>query len=544
MRILIVKRKMNGPPGEEKELSLFSRHARGVLMRYASILSSFKALLKNIKKKQGENTAFEKRLQDLIASRETWKTKAKIRRRENTALKKRLKELTQSRETWKTKVHQRQAELAGTKKHLKESQRALQSTRRKERPKNHQYSLLVIRLVVMVKLQTSASFRAIGHLVVILQMEFHLLTETPTPTTVANWVYKIGYYELTRPKDQAEDWIILLDHSIQLGQDKLFVVLGIRECQIDFTRPLTYHDLTPFVITSKPSWNADDVCASLTAFQNQIGPIKYAVGDHSGELKKGVQLAGIRQIHDLTHAIALMVEKLYKTDDTYHALTTQMSAMRTKYSQSQLAPLIAPKQRKKSRYQNIKTIADWAKTALTTYESVAGQPSEDAQRIQQALEWLPSYKACIDELATINDIICQVERIVKWYGLSKDTVKQCRPILKQLSTRSGSKGALLKKQLEQYFQTTLKLIHASNQLLCTSDILESAFGKYKNYLSTNPLAGVTNLALVIAAFTSSLEKHEIKEALENTTIKDIKTWTQKHIGTTVFAKRKLLLSGG
>jgi len=395
----------------------------------------------------------------------------------------------------------------------------------------------------MVKLQTSASFRAIGKLVVILQIQFHLLTESPTHTTVANWVYKIGYYELTRPKEQADDWIVLLDHSIQLGQDKLFVVLGIRESQIDFTRPLNYQDLTPFVITSKTSWNGDKVCASLKALEKKIGTINYAVGDHGSELKKGLQLANIRQIHDITHAIALMLEKLYKTDEIYHDLTSRMSTMRTKYSQSQLASIIPPKQRKKSRYQNIKTISDWAHNALRVLESVSVQHTEEALHIQEALEWICSYKTCIDELATINTVICQVEQIVKCYGLSNDTVKQCRRILKKLSKCSGSKGAVLKKQLEHYFQTALKLIHESKQLICTSDIVESAFGKYKNYLSANPIVGVTKLALVIAAFTSKLNKHEIKEALENTSMKDIKRWTEEHIGTTLFSRRKLLLSG-
>ena len=90
----------------------------------------------------------------------------------------------------------------------------------------------------------------------------------------------------------------------------------------------------------------------------------------------------------------------------------------------------------------------------------------------------------------------------------------------------------------------MKLIHESPQLVCTSDILESAFGKYKNYLSKNPMAGVTKLALVIAAFTSSLKEDEMKDALETTRMKDIQAWTKKHIGTTLFAQRKLLLSGG
>ena len=316
----------------------------------------------------------------------------------------------------------------------------------------------------------------------ILQMHFEVCRETPTHSTVANWVYKLGYYELHRPKDWAEDWIIFLDHSIQLGQDKLFVVYGIREYQIDFTRPLSYADLHACVLTSKTSWTGELVCESLTELARRIGPIKYAVGDYSGELKKGLQLASIRQIHDITHAIALMLEKLYTADETYQTFTTRMSAMRTKYSQSRLAALIPPKQRKKSRYQNLKTIADWATKALRTLTSVAGQSHPEAQAIQQALAWLLPYTGWIAELSTINTVICQVEHLVKCHGLSTKTVKRCRPLLTELAARSRGSGRVLKQQLEHYFHTSLKLIRESPQLVCTSDILESAFGKYKNYL--------------------------------------------------------------
>jgi hypothetical protein len=73
-----------------------------------------------------------------------------------------------------------------------------------------------------------------------------------------------------------------------------------------------------------------------------------------------------------------------------------------------------------------------------------------------------------------------------------------------------------------HMQETLKLLPEKKRIVFTSDIIESAFGKYKNYVSSNPMAGITNLVLTIAAFTASLEKKEIKKALETTTVNDIK----------------------
>ena len=82
-------------------------------------------------------------------------------------------------------------------------------------------------------------------------------------TTVLLWVRKIGYDLLTKTTPVAEDWIILLDHSIQLGAEKLFVMLGIRESDIEFCRPLRYQDLDPLWMSARPHWNGDSMFGSV-----------------------------------------------------------------------------------------------------------------------------------------------------------------------------------------------------------------------------------------------------------------------------------------
>jgi hypothetical protein len=42
------------------------------------------------------------------------------------------------------------------------------------------------------------------------------------------WVLRLGLYELTRPKQQADDWVWMLDHTIQTGNGKCFLVVGVR----------------------------------------------------------------------------------------------------------------------------------------------------------------------------------------------------------------------------------------------------------------------------------------------------------------------------
>ena len=52
-------------------------------------------------------------------------------------------------------------------------------------------------------------------------------------------------------------------------------------------------------------------------------------------------------------------------------------------------------------------------------------------------------------------------------------------------------------------------------------ILESSFGKYKNYISNNKSVGITDLSLTIPAFLGKHENEEITKTLESVKTQDI-----------------------
>jgi hypothetical protein len=392
-------------------------------------------------------------------------------------------------------------------------------------------------MVLKIKLKTSTSFRALSIGLGIYILALKLSCKNPTHTTLLNWVHKIGYYELNKKKEVADDWVILLDESIQLGQDKILAVFGIRKKNIDFSRPLKFQDLVPLREIVKYKWNGEIIKDEINDLREELGSIKYAVGDYGGAIRKGLKLLKIPHIHDLTHKIALILEKLYKNNKSYNEVIKNMSEMRVKYAQSKIAEIIPPKQRKKSRYQNIKKISDWCYKSIMYIENCKDINCE----IYEKLKWVLNYKSFITELSRINKTISNIEKILKHNGLSNKTVDECSMLLEKLGFESGQ---VLKDKIIEYFSETKKLLPKCKKILISSDIIESAFGKYKNYVSQNPMAGVTNLILCISAFTASLTKKEIKKALENTTINDVKEWTKNYIGKTLLQKRRQLLSYG
>ena len=393
----------------------------------------------------------------------------------------------------------------------------------------------MIAVILEGKLNTSVSFRAISQLFGIFALCLNLKVRKPSHTTVMNWVHKVGLYQLSRKKRKADDWVIVLDHSIQLGCEKLFVVLGIRESEIDFTRPLRFQDLESLALVAKDKWDGEVIRDCLIELKGEIGNIIYAVGDYGRDIKKGLELAEIKHVHDISHKFALILKKIYEKNEDFQELMRKAAQMAKKLAQTEFAYIIPPKRRTKSRFQNMDTIVTWAAKVL---KRLKGRKIE--KEVREKIKWVKKYQQLIEELSEINKVIRKIEKMLKTSGLSKKNVKKCRVILKNLTTENGR---TVGKEISEYLKGTILLLPENDSILCSSDILESSFGKYKNYLSNNAMAGLTNLVLCIAAFTSSLEKCEIKEALETTTVAEVKQWAKQNVGEeTLLQKRRKFLA--
>ena len=382
-----------------------------------------------------------------------------------------------------------------------------------------------------MKLKTSTSFRALSLNISIQMNSMNLEINAPTHTTILNWVHKVGYHQLMKPKEKADDWIMIIDESIQVGREKILMIFGIREKNIDFSRPLRFQDLVPIRELVNTSWTGEKIESILSEIKEELGTIKYVVSDSGSNIVKSLSLSKIPHVYDLTHKIASIIRKLYKKNAVYISLTKKMAEMRLKYLQTELSFLIPPKQRSQSKYLNINDISRWCLKTLLYYKK---NKDKEVKKCEQ-LSWILEYKDFILSLSELNELICKIEKILKTNGFSEKSWKECQILLQSIK---GEAGENFKEQLNLYMDELAEKSENSDKLLITSDIIESSFGKYKNYVSQNPMAGITNLILSISAFTSSLGEEEIKTALENTVINDVKEWTKKTIGKSLFQKRR------
>jgi hypothetical protein len=102
---------------------------------------------------------------------------------------------------------------------------------------------------------------------------------------------RLRHAVLTAAKEHAEDWAWLVDHSVQIGQDKCLVILSIRLAALPPPgTALVASDLELIALVPRPSWTAPEVDATLQKAVAEAGVPRVIVDDHGGDLTSGVQL--------------------------------------------------------------------------------------------------------------------------------------------------------------------------------------------------------------------------------------------------------------
>lgn len=362
---------------------------------------------------------------------------------------------------------------------------------------------------------------------------YNITLKVPTHVTIGNWVKKVGYYQLLKPKEKAEDWVIIIDESIQIGAEKLLLILGIRSINIDFSRPLNFSDVLPIVQISKSGWNAQKVKIELEKAKEILGSIKYAVSDKGSSINKGLKLCGIPHIHDITHRIANILKKVYKKDSEFESYVDKVTSLRLQIQQTKWAYLLPPQQRSQSRFLNLKPVMKWGLMILEYLKKDEYQ--NEAIEIKEKLVWVLAHESFIKEINLILDAIDKIFKLIKNTGLNKESEKKCNQYLEGLES---TKCQIIKEEIMNYFKEVRVTINGEEKILCTSDIIESSFGLYKNTISKNALNGITNLSLCIPANTNKIDPIEIRQIMEKVNFKMISNWTKENLGESILKRRK------
>jgi hypothetical protein len=414
----------------------------------------------------------------------------------------------------------------------------------------HQYSLGVVRLLLETVLSCAASQRTAAAVLQVFARWLPGVCETPCANTGRMWLLRLGLFELMRPKEQADDWAWIMDHTLQLGPFKCLVIVGVRlSVWRENRRPLQHTDLALLNLTPMEQATGDRVYEELSRTVPMTGVPRLVLCDGGGELERGMQLlqsdhAEVARVYDVKHKMALLLKKELEGDPQWAAFITALTRTRMAIMLTPLAFLIPPALKTKARYMNLETLIQWGWSVLGYLKRPRIHPQApiDRSKLNEKLGWLAGYRGALREWSQLLSIVSATEDYVRRHGYHRQARCGLSRRLAPLAT-SGAAKRMCAAVLEFVADQSRLARTRDERLLGHSEILESLIGKYKQLQSTHSKGGMTAMLLSVGGIVSRKSNDIIQAALTNIPSRAVTKWCLDNLGVTLQAQRAFALPG-
>jgi hypothetical protein len=358
------------------------------------------------------------------------------------------------------------------------------------------------------------------------------------------WLLRLGYYKLTRAKEQADDWAWIIDHTVQVGQEKCLVILGVRLHRLaTLKRPLSHEDVEPLVLLPMSPSNGPLILQQLEASVNQTGVPRQIVADHGSDLKAGIEAfcqkhGATCSIYDIKHKTACILKHELADDASWQSFTRLAAQSKRQVQQSDLACLAPPNQRAKARYMNVDVLVRWGCQLLHVMDHPEhlGDLRVDLARVEAKLGWIREFRTDLEGWRELLEVIEVTETLVRRQGVYRGVHRELKTRLAPVARRARSR-AVSAHLVTFLAQESLKA-KANECLLGSSEVIESVFGKFKHIERDQAKAGFTGLVLSLAAMVSTTTAEVVQQALATVTTQKVLTWCKQTLGSSVQAKRR------
>ena len=452
-------------------------------------------------------------------------------------------------------------QLKSTNDRFKNKKKRQGNFRTNERAANYSYSSILIRLVLLLITNAAISIRAAAKVMGINSIFFDF--PTPCYTIVGEWAKKIGFYIYNLPKDKSIDRLWIVDFSIQIGQDKLMLVLGIDTSKIkNYNKyikgkrgkknrlKIRFKDVEVLHMVVLKSTVYEITLKELEGVAKKCGLPSFILSDEGSDLAKGIRIfiannPGIEHLHDISHKLSNILKSVLEKNIKWKEFCEVVTHIKQKLKLSDIAEICPPKFRQKVRYLNVRDPIDWAVTMLNLNlkNLTAQQKIKFNEYVKEPLE---PFRKDIMQWKEYADFITFVETEIKHNGLTRGNefkkINSTSEILaNHLKDQRISKTGILYDKIIEFVESQEAKLSPGESMIASSDIIESMFGKWKSMVSEDSMAGITDMILLLPFLTVNLTDELVKKALEATPIQKIENWKQENLGTTMYAKRRAIL---
>jgi hypothetical protein len=392
--------------------------------------------------------------------------------------------------------------------------------------------------------QLGVSLRATSRVIEFLARFFGLPFSAPDWTTGRLWLLRFGLAQLNTPKDQADDWVWLIDHSVQIGKVKVLAILGIRLAELPMPdRGLGPQDMTLIDLVPMETSSRADVAQSLEDAAVGTSVPRAIIDDHGVDLNGGVQIfqqshPETVEIYDAKHKAACLLKSRLETNPRWMAFSTHVGQTRCAIQQTELGALTPPGPKPKARYMNLENQLDWADKVLAVLDGLPGSAPSWAtpQRLEAKLGWLREFRADLAEWRQWQAIVDRTVSLVGSEGLHAQTARTLSQELRALV--GTAQGCRLAAELVKFVKGQARQAKPEERLPGSTEVLESCFGRFKTLERDQAKGGFTSLLPGFGSLFVDATIETVGEAMRAVPTRAVIDWCREHIGQTLFSQRK------
>ena len=215
----------------------------------------------------------------------------------------------------------------------------------------------------------------------------------PGRTSIRNWIQRVGIDEMKRPLDSSESLVIMVDHSNQIGPEKVLLALGVDAGALpEPGKALTHEHVRVLEVKPGDSWKTADMEREYEALADRHGTPRAVLVDGAVELREGAKCLKKRRedlivLRDFKHYAANVVKSLIGNNERFKEVSGKIGSTRSSIQQTELAHLSPPSPKQKARFMNLSRTLAWLTMILWLLRDLAAKAWEGIrdERMQEKL---------------------------------------------------------------------------------------------------------------------------------------------------------------
>jgi hypothetical protein len=377
-------------------------------------------------------------------------------------------------------------------------------------------------------LEAGSSLRGAAATLALLVGQGLVSVAVPGASAIRSWLLRVGHYALTRPLDRSTPWLWLADHTIQIGTQKILVILGCPLIQIPFgQRALQLSDLQLVALVPMEKSNGALVEAELEHAVQRTGAPRLIVSDQGSDLRKGITdfqswYPRTNYVPDAAHYGATLLERAWNDQPCWHQFVKELQNTSSKLRQTSAAYLLAPRMRPTARFMNVGVLLRFARRVL----KLLLRPVPHATAVEY-YGWLKDYQEDLAIWEREHGLVQTAIELMRMHGLHAGTLPQLTQAWGDIGTRASTVGIAQKWRA---YVETYRPAKEGERFVTSTEILESSFGKLKRIEREQSQGGMTGLVLALGAIVGTCNAEDLQRALDATPNKKVDNWVSRALG--------------